>query len=274
MNENLSINDINQITEAIYKNYKIDFSNYALSSFMRRVGQLIDSYHILGVDDLVSKIRNNHDYIELFLREILVEDTEMFREPTFWRELRTSVLPEIATRSNCQIWIETNTGEELYTLLIVLKELSLLDSVKVVVTSASAYFIDFIKLGIYENKKMEQNIANFKRYQTSGDFSAYYNHINNKSQMESGLLRNTEFRQFHVTKDIPPKDINLVLMRNKMIYYNKTLQNEVLEKICDSLLPGGFLAIGVKETIEGTSAERKFGAVNKVERIYRKLSQY
>lgn len=268
----LGIIDYRNIVSTIQEAYNMDFSNYAFTAFKRRIERVIQMNNMNSVNDLTARIRDDESFLETFLYDISIEETEMFRDPSLWRELRDDLFPKIITgNSEFRIWLpEVTSGEELYTLLIVLRESKLIDKVKVHASCASQRNIDKIHSGVYNQKKMETNNANYKRYKGTAQLSNYYSLKKNDAYMSPELFDNVKLTKHNFLEAPEPTKIKLVLYRNRLIYFNKKLEHDALRILHRSLLPGGYFIIGIKESLECCNADKKFVLVNKNESIYKK----
>lgn len=272
--EDIGIIDTKRIISFLFVTYGVDFSNYSLTSLKRRFIFVIQKNRIKSIDDFVQKLENK-DFFEKALFDITVNTTEFFRDPSFWREFIHLIAEKIDTTLSYKIWLpDCASGEELYSLAIILSEENVLDKVKIFATNISLEKIEFVKQGIYEEKREDVNDANYKRINLKHNFENYYKSIgNNKFQMDQTLLRNVEFSHSYNLSTNAPQGIKFVLFRNSMIYFNKSLQNETIDIIYNSLLPGGYLAIGNKESINILESERKYKIISDSERIYQKMAR-
>jgi len=267
----IGISELKSLILNIKTNKGIDFSNYALSSLKRRVESFMLKFHSQNTEELIHRISNDQNFYELFLKDILVNSTELFRDPDFWKELKVYVLNKFKFSEEIQILIpECNSGEELYTLLIVLDQINMLDRVKIFLTSLSPLNIEKIKNATIELKKMEVNIANFERYHENGNIFDFFIKKGSVVKFNTNLFSNVEMVHHNFFKDEIPKVYNLILFRNKILYYNQQLKAEALKKLSQSLKPGGFLAVGIKETIEFPGVEREFVVISESEKIFKK----
>ncbi len=271
MNEKLGIVEFRNIVNAIHELHEIDFTDYALTSLKRRVETFISENRIAYPFELIEKFKTDPAFFEKFLKEISVKDTEFFRDPTLWKALKDAIFQKILeTNSSLRIWMPgSNSGEELYSLTIVLKEVGLLETSYITHSNICKKNTEFIKTGAYDIKKFEAYKANYTRWGGKYKLSDYYISNNNKAYMDATLLGNVEFIKYIPLKDKAPTDFNLIICRNTMLYFNKTLQNQYLEILYNSLSPGGFLVIGVKESLSEVWYSR-FLLIDKEEKIYRK----
>jgi chemotaxis protein methyltransferase CheR len=269
--DKLGIVEFRNIISAIRETYGIDFSNYALTSFKRRMENFLFDNRFQYAADFIDKIKEDKNLFEKCLQDVLVKDTEMFRDPSFWSYLKTEILTKLSGNKYLRIWVTSSTtGQELFSLLIVLKELNILNNCQIVATNLSQKNIDIIKTGAFDVKKIESYYSNYDRYGSVGKLSDYYIVSNNKAYFDSSLLENVEFVKYNMFLDKAPSNFKLIIFRNLMLYYNRTLQNQVCETIYNSLDSGGYLAIGIKENIEEFATGR-YLFVNKDEKIFRKI---
>ncbi len=268
----IDIADLKRISEFIYQKYNYDFRNYAMSSFKRRVLRIMELKK-LSVDALLKRLSDSPVFINEFLDELTVNVTEMFRDPSFWRIMREEILPAIMlNHKQFKIWhAGCSSGEEVLSMSIMLKEMGVLQDVTVIATDLDVNILEKAKSGTYPIKNMELNEKNYIRFQGTRNFKDYYREDNGNAVFNKDLLMNVSFRRHDlVTGDIFNK-FDLILCRNVMIYFNQTLQNEVLKKFHESLFKYGYLAIGSKESLIWCDYANRFIVVNNEEKIYKKI---
>ncbi|MBN2521407.1 MAG: hypothetical protein JXB17_12915 [Bacteroidales bacterium] len=269
----IGIVDTRKIISAIYDLYGYDFKNYALTFFKHRIEKIIVDNNLRDADHLIEKLTSNNDFIEVFIQGVSVETTELFRDPSLWRIIRDDFFPDnIKDRDTYKIWMAgIQSGEELYSMAILLEESSLWDKVELTASYESSINYELIKKGVFNVRKIELNDANYKRFNCFSELNKYYSIENKIGYWDTKLIRNIKFLKQNVTFDNSPKNFNLVWFRNQMIYYNQVLQDKVLETLYDSIVPGGHLVIGDKETVEHSSYSKKFKLINDTEKIFKRL---
>lgn len=267
----IDIADLKRITELVKTKYNYDFTNYAMSSFKRRILRILE-LHNLNVDELIKKLYDQK-FLDDFLNEITVNVTEMFRDPPFWRVLRDDIIPAIMlNHQKIRIWhAGCSSGEEVFSMTIMLKEMGILDNVQLIATDLDTNILESAKAGVYNLKNMELNEKNYIRYQGTSSLSKYYKESNGKAIMDKSLVENVSYRKHDLVKGEIFNKFDLVLCRNVMIYFNQTLQNEVLKKFHESLFKYGYLAIGSKESLIWCDIASKFIVVNNEEKVYKKI---
>lgn len=269
----IGIVETRNVIKSILDTYGYDFRDYALTSFKRRLEQIIMNNGFKDADGLISRLTSNKDYFETFLHEITPETTEMFRDPSLWRTVRDELIPDLMKGSSTKpkLWVAAfDSGEELYSLAIILKEMGLLSDVQLYASAISDKAIEKIKSGRIDSKELEVNDANYLRFIGKRNFSDYYKNDNGQIILDSSLIQGVNFIKLNTVFDNAPGGIKLILFRNQMIYYNQILQDKVLYQITNSVVPGGYLAIGVKETLENTNTSNKFTLFNDLDKIYKK----
>ena len=268
----LGIVDTRNIIKTLQDVYNYDFKNYALTFFKRRVEKIIINHNLKDADGFIQKIKTNKDFFEIFLQEMCVEDTEMFRDPSLWRVLKEELFPKIIQGAvNFKIWFpEVSSGDELYSTAIILKKLNLLKNVQLIASSISELEIEKTKKGLFDPKKIEINNPNFKRIFSESDLFDFYTHNNDTAYWNTSLIENTKFIKQNIIFDDYPKGVKLVLFRNQIIYYNQILQERFIKMIYNSLVPGGHLIIGNHEKIDYWNSDKDYTLINKAESIYKK----
>lgn len=265
----LTIKEIKKIIEAVHKVYNFDFSNYAFSSLQRRLNRIITLYKFKSVDDLIEKISTDKIFFGEFLEEITVNTTEMFRDPEMWRILRQTILKKIEHKSFINIWhAGCSSGEEVFSMAILLKELGIYDKCKLLATDINKSVIERAKSGIYAMRNMELNSENYLRAGGKSSLENYFEVENSTAIMHSDLLSNVSFRVHNLAMDTHFAKFDIILCRNVLIYFDKDLQERVFNLFTNSLLKQGYFIIGSKESMIWSSFNSKYKLINNKEKIY------
>ena len=269
----IELSEIKRLSETIKDQYGYDFRNYALSSFKRRIGRIMELFNFKSVDALTKRVKEDRLFFEEFLSEVTVNVTEMFRDPSFWRVLRDEVIPNILlNHENISIWhAGCSSGEEVFSMAILLKEMGILDKAKIIATDIDKVILDKAKRASFPVKNMELSEKNYIRFQGGENLSNYFTIQNNQAVMDPSLVQNVSFREHDLVQGIVFNKFDLVLCRNVMIYFNQNLQNEVLKKLHESLFKYSYLIIGSKESLIWCEIANKFIVVNNEEKIYKKI---
>lgn len=270
----VELNDIRNISQLVKRKHNYDFTNYAISSFKRRITRILE-LHKIDIPTLVNKLENDTSFIDEFLVEVTVNVTEMFRDPSFWVSIRESIIPGILLNNKeFKIWhAGCSSGEEVYSMSILLHELGIADRVQLYASDIDHVILDKAQKGIFHLKNMELNEKNYIRFGGQKQFDSYYSVRDNKAYMDNSLVKNVKYIKHDLVKDMSPSKFDLILCRNVMIYFNQTLQNEVLNKFHGSLHRYGYLAIGSKESLIWCDISNKFIVVNNEEKVYKKIRE-
>jgi chemotaxis protein methyltransferase CheR len=269
----LGIVDIREIIKTISSKYGYDFSEFALTSFKHRLEKLLIKNNLSSVDGLLRKLKNNKDFFDIFLYEISVPSTEMFRDPSLWRWLRDELFDNISEKNlnRFKIWFPISvSGGELYSLAILLREMKILDKVQIISSSLSNKSIEYIKEGRYELKKIEVSAENYFRFKGTSDFSNYYRLDRYYAFRDTSLIKDVEFNKQNINFDDAPMNIKLILFRNSLIYFNPSLQEKILRVMYNNLSATGYLILGIKERIKNLDINKEFDMVNELEGVYKK----
>ncbi|AFM05421.1 methylase of chemotaxis methyl-accepting protein [Bernardetia litoralis DSM 6794] len=269
----IEIAELRKLTTFIKEKFDYNFKDYAMSSFRRRIRRMLDLYKLQTVDELIHILNTKEGFFEEFVSELTVNVTEMFRDPTFWRVLREHIIPNIMLNHNkISIWhAGCSSGEEIVSMSIVLDEMGILDKAKIVATDIDRSIIAKAKEGRYPLKHMEVNRKNYLRYQGKYSLEKYYTEVGSEAVINKDLLENVSYRKHDLVQGSVFSKFDLVLCRNVMIYFNQTLQNQVLHRLHESLFKYGYLVIGSKESLIWCDIAHKFIVVNNEEKIYKKI---
>ena len=273
--QEIHIVDIRKLTEIIKTKYGYDFSNYAISSFKRRILRILELYKFNSVDALAKKIGDEPAFFEEFISEITVNVTEMFRDPSFWRIIRDKILPNILlNHKKVSIWhAGCSSGEEVYSMAILLKEMGILENSKIIATDIDDQILERARSGVFTVKNMELNEKNYVRFRGKNELNKYFEVKNGLAYMDKSLVKDVSYRKHDLVKGIVFNKFDIVLCRNVMIYFNQNLQNEVLKKLHESIFKYGYLAIGSKESLIWCEIANKFIVANNEEKIYKKIKE-
>ncbi len=269
----LGIVDTRNVINAIKEKYNYDYKNYALTFFKHRLEKVIANNNLKDADQLIDLLTNQPDFYEKFLRDISVETTEMFRNPSVWRLFRDEFVPKnVKNQKSFKIWLANcQTGEELYSMCILITEAGLWETIELEASYDSQIYFELIKKGQFNLKKLEANEANYKRFNPFGHLNDYFSQDSNYGYWDPKLIENVKFSKQYITFDDAPGSFHLIWFRNQMIYYNHILQDQVLRKIYHCLYMGGHIVIGEKESIANSNLNKKFKAINESEKIFKKL---
>lgn len=252
--------------------YGYDFSDYSRASFKRRVTRLMDQDRFLSFAEFRFRLLEDVNYLTRFVEQVTVNVTEMFRDPHFFRVLREQILPVLGTWPMIRIWhAGCSTGEEVYSLSILLHEANLLHKSVQYATDINPSVLERARAGIFPLSQMKQYSENYILSGGRQDFSSYYTAQYNSAKFDSALGRRVVLATHNLVSDDTFNEFQLILCRNVLIYFDKVLQDRVMHLFYDSLETLGYLALGSRETIKFTAVADKFRQLEDRERIWRKV---
>lgn len=266
----LEIENFEDLFNNVLVKYNIDLHNYAPSSLERRLERFLSLHYFESVMELTDKLVSDPDFFDLFIKEITVNTTEMFRDASCWKAIRENVLPTLKEMPSIRIWhAGCSSGEEVFSMAIILKEENLLDKVKIIASDLNKDIIESAKKGCYSLKSLEINEENYIQSGGKNKFSDYYIRKENNYVMDPKLLSNVRFMKHDLSTGIEFSKFDIILCRNVLIYFNKNLQEKVFSLFQRSLFKKGYVVIGKKESMAYYSNSRMFNEANSNEKIYR-----
>lgn len=271
MEELVLTDDLDGILEVLKHRYGYDFTEYARSSLLRRVNRFAKEVKSTSVYDLKYILLNNEAVFQHFLQEVTVNVTELFRDPLYYKTLREKVLPTLASYPIIKIWhAGCSSGEEVYSMCILLKEAGLLQRARIYATDINPANLEKAKTGIIPLGPMKEYTANYQHSGGKHDFADYYTARYGHVLINEELRSSISFSQHNLVSDSVFNEFQLISCRNVMIYFNKQLQDRVLGLFHDSLSPLGFLGLGLKESLQFSAVKNKFEPVHAKAKIYRR----
>lgn len=262
---------ITDLLEAIYLKYGYDFRLYSRAHINRR---LINRLHLSGLNsffELKERLLSDKTFASTLLSDLSITVTEMFRDPDFYRSLREQVIPILKTYSFFKIWhAGCSTGEEVYSMAILLKEEALYDRATIYATDFNQHALDTAKEGIFSNSVIKEYTSNYQKSGGKESFSNYYTSNYNMVIMDQALKKNIVWANHNLVTDSVFAEMHMVICRNVLIYFNKDLQNSVQKLFFDSLVSGGILCLGSKESLRFGDFFNEYLELDKKQRIFKK----
>lgn len=263
--------EIGLLLEGIWQRYGYDFRSYAEASMERRLRHCLATSGCTVFGEMIPKLLRDPDFAARLIRDLSVPVTEWFRDPFVYRAVRDNVVPMLRTWPHIKIWhAGCASGEEVYSLAIVLDEEGILDRTTIYATDINADVLERARQGIYDIGKMKE--ATFSYQQAGGrrSFSDYYHARYDAAVVNARLKERIVFAAHNLATDAAFGEMHLVFCRNVLIYFKRTLQDRALGLFTESVVPGGFLCLGTKEDIQFTDARDAFDEVERSARIYRR----
>lgn len=260
------------LLEAIFQHHGYDFRHYAQASLARRIEIQLRRQKVKHISELIPLLIHNKEAFNLFLQDMSITVTDMFRNPLFFKEIRESVIPKLKTWPYVKIWCAgCATGEEVYSLAIILKEEKFYDRCRIYATDYNKRSLSIAKEGIYSLNKIKSYTDNYNKSGSKASFADYYHAKYDGAKMIENLKKNIVFSHHNLVSDSIFGEMNLILCRNVLIYFDQDLQNRVLNLYAESLCSGGFLCLGAKESLRFSSVAKLFDTFSKQKNIYRKI---
>jgi chemotaxis protein methyltransferase CheR len=256
----------------ILEKYGYDFTGYSRASLKRRIHRLYILDKSLSFAEFRYKISSDPVYFKRFVEQITVNVTEMFRDPSFFKTLRNDVLPKLGTYPLIRIWLAgCSTGEEAYSISIILKELNLLHKSLIYATDLNPAVLEKASQGLFGLGQMKLYSENYIQSGGTKDFSSYYTANYALAKFDPELKRKIIFSTHNLVSDHSFNEFQLILCRNVLIYFDRDLQHKVIDLFNESLEELGYLALGTKETMEFSPMAKKYKRMP-TEKIWRKIS--
>ncbi|HWB93441.1 MAG TPA: protein-glutamate O-methyltransferase CheR [Puia sp.] len=261
------------LLEDIYTRYGYDFTQYSRASLQRRIQRLFTLDNFPSFAEFRYRIQTDGHYFRRFVEEVTVNVTEMLRDPGFYRTLRTTILPVLSTYPFIRIWhAGCSTGEEVYSMAILLKEAGLLHKSLLYGTDINPLVIEKARKGIFPMSQMQKYSENYIQSGGLQDFSSYYTANYHLAKFDSTLTGKMIFSTHNLVSDSSFNEFQLILCRNVLIYFERELQAKVFQLFDYSLENFGYLALGSKESLRFSPIAGRYRQVGR-EKIWRKVNE-
>ncbi|WP_296249758.1 CheR family methyltransferase [Pseudomonas sp. UBA4194] len=263
--------EIRLLIEAIYLTYSYDFRDYSGASIKRRILHALRQMECATVSALQARVLHEPTAFMELLQYLTIPVSEMFRDPEHFLAIRREVVPLLRTYPSLKIWIAgCSTGEEVYSMAILLREEGLLERTIIYATDINPTSLEKAKQGIYSMESVRLYTQNYQRAGGTRPFADYYTAAYGNAIFDSSLRDNVTFADHSLATDSVFSETQLVSCRNVLIYFNKGLQDRAFGLFHESLCHRGFLVLGSKETVDFSAYSGRFDSLTRPERIYRK----
>lgn len=271
--DNIDI-ELRMLVEAVYLKYNYDFRDYTGASQKRRVLVALREMDCATVSELQAKVLHQPEAFSQLLQYLTIPVSEMFRDPEYFAAIRSQVVPHLRTYPSLKIWVAgCSTGEEVYSLAILLHEEGLLERTMLYATDINPVSLDAARRGVFPLDRMRLFTENYQKSGGKRAFSDYYTAAYGGALFERTLIENVTFADHSLATDSVFSETHFVSCRNVMIYFNRRLQNRVLGLFHESLCHRGFLGLGSKESIDFSSYAHRFEPLARRERLFRKAAE-
>jgi len=265
--------ELRLLLEALYQRYHYDFRHYARSSLRRRLRVAMDRFGCRSLSQLQHVVLHDSAQLQVLLDIITVQVSEMFRDPGYFRALRELVVPLLRTYPSLKIWVAgCSTGEEVYSLAILLKEEGLLERSIIYATDINAVALEKAQAGVYDIERISGFTENHRRSGGHGSLAAHYTAAYGKAAIDRSLRQHITFADHSLSTDSVFAEVQLVSCRNVLIYFERALQDRAVGLFRESVCYKGFLGIGASESLRFSAHADCFSELRGAARIYQKVA--
>ncbi len=263
--------ETSSLLEAVYQKYGYDFRQYSEAHIMRRIRNRMAMSGLEDISQMKSKILNDEIFASKLIQDLSITVTEMFRDPGFYKSLRENVIPILKTYPFIKIWhAGCATGAEAYSMSIIMQEEGLYDRTTIYATDFNQLALNKAKEGIFSNEMIKGYTTNYQLSGGKESFSNYYTSNYDNVIMNKSLKKNIVWANHNLVTDSVFAEVHLILCRNVLIYFDRDLQNKVQTLFYNSLINGGILCLGSKESLRFTDVYDKYIELDNKQRIFKK----
>src|SRR5918994_1667776 len=264
--------ELSLLLEAVYRKYGFDFREYAPASLRRRVWRRIYAENLATISALQDKLLHDPACMERLLLDLSINVTAMYRDPSFYVAFREKVVPLLHTYPFTRLWVAgCSTGEEVYSLAILLQEEELYARTRIYATDINESVLERARAGVFPLDKMREYTQNYIKAGGKRAFSEYYLAKYDGAQFQRSLIENVVFAQHNLVSDRSFNEFNVIICRNVMIYFDRALQDRVHRLFHESLMTFGVLGLGHKESISFSPYVGAYEELDPNEKLYKKV---
>ncbi len=264
--------EIRLLLEAIYLRFHHDFRDYSMASLKRRIEQAREALSCSTISALQERVLHDPPAFASLLQYLTVPVSDLFRDPSFYRSMRQRVVPELLTYPSLRIWIAgCSTGEEVYSMAILLKEEGLLDRTRIYATDVNPESLRKAEAGIFSIDRIPAFTENHRASGGKGSLSEYYNAAYSAAVFDRSLRSRVVFSDHSLATDSVFAEVHLVSCRNVLIYFNRTLQERAIGLFKEALVRRGFFGMGSKESLLLSKWSSSFTEVAAEDRWYQRI---
>ena len=265
--------ELSLLLEGVFRQYGFDFREYAPASLRRRVWRRVYAEGLSTISALQNRLLHDPACMERLLLDLSINVTAMFRDPGFYWAFRQKVVPMLRTYPFTRVWIAgCSTGEEVYSIAILLEEEGLYDRTRIYATDINEAVVERARAGVFPLDKMREYTQNYINAGGSRAFSEYYLAKYDGAQFQRSLVDNVVFAQHNLVSDRSFNEFNVIVCRNVMIYFDRALQERVHRLFYESLVTFGVLGLGHRESIRQSPHEDRYEELDPAEKLYRKVT--
>lgn len=264
--------ELKLLLEGVYQRYQHDFRAYSIASMRRRIKQAVEHFGCESVSQLQHQVLHNPAVFAQMLQYFTVQVSEMFRDPAYFLALREEVVPVLDTYPSIKIWVAgCSTGEEVWSLAIMLEEEGLLSRSLIYATDINSEALKTAEAGIYPLDRIAQFSLNYRQAGGKQSLSDYYVASGDGAMFQRGLRKHIVFADHSLATDSVFSEVHFVSCRNVLIYFNRDLQDRAIQLFDESLVHRGFLGLGAKESLRFTARAGNYTELASGQKVYQRL---
>jgi chemotaxis protein methyltransferase CheR len=269
---NLSDEELSSLTNAIYKRYGVNFICYEMTSLKRRILKIINDNNLESIHELWKKILYEQDFINKVINEISVELTSMFRDPMVWVEIKKKLYEDYKNKDKIKIWhAGCSTGEEPYTMAILLDEIRLLEKTEILATDTNSQFLRVARSGIFSKSKFVDYNLLAQEYNSLLSLMKYFDFKGEDIIVREDIRKRIKFKEHNLITNEFPHEYDIIFCRNVMIYFDQDVKLRMLNQFHSTLVKNGLLILGFQDTTVNLIEKEKFDFQLSGYRIYKKI---
>ncbi|WP_312096603.1 protein-glutamate O-methyltransferase CheR [Niallia sp.] len=264
--------EIELLLQGLYAWCGYDYRNYAYNSIRRRIWHRVHAEKLASITGLLEKVLHDPECLKRLIQDFSIHVTEMFRDPAFFLAFREKIVPVLRTYPSIRIWhAGCSTGEEVYSMAMLLQEEGIYEKTKIYATDISTDALTIAKTGVFPMENMRKFTTNYLKAGGKKAFSDYYDVKGDTAKFDSSLTKNIVFAQHNLVTDRSFNEFHVIFCRNVLIYFDKALQNKVHQLFYDSLGMFGFLGLGDRESILFTDTADYYEEISRHQKLYKKI---
>ncbi len=263
--------ELRLLLEAVYLKYGYDFRNYSMAHLKRRIAYRLSLSGLASISQLQHAVLHDEAVFRIFLQDLSINVSEMFRDPPFYKALRNEILPMLGTYPSFRIWhAGCSAGQEAYSMAILLHEVGMRERGQIYATDFNRTILEQAREASFPLAQLKDYTAKYQQAGGKNSFADYYTADDEHALLRPFLKERIFFSEHNLVTDGVFGEMHLVVCRNVLIYFDRELQDRVVGLFVDSLCPGGFLCLGSKESLKFSKHADRFETVHEKEKIYRK----
>lgn len=263
--------ELRLLLEAIHLKYGYDFRNYSKAHLKRRIEHRLSLAGLASISMLQHAVLHDEAMFHMFLQDLSINVSEMFRDPSFYKTLRDEILPMLGTYPSFKIWhAGCSAGQEVYSMAILLHEAGMRERGQIYATDFNRAILERAREAAFPLAQLKDYTVKYQQAGGENSFADYYTANNQRAVLAPFLKERIFFSEHNLVTDGVFGEMHLIVCRNVLIYFDRDLQDRVVGLFVDSLCPGGFLCLGSKESLKFSRHADKFETVREKEKIFRK----